>query len=42
LIGGYILYALDRLVFLVTKLGSPVVKNGSPGRWASAIFSPCR
>jgi hypothetical protein len=27
--------------FLVTKFGSPAVKNGSLGRQASAIFNPC-
>jgi len=27
--------------FLVTKLGSSAVKNGSPGLRASAIFNPC-
>ena len=40
LIGGYNLYALGHLAFLVTKLGSPAVKNGSPGLRASAIFNP--
>jgi hypothetical protein len=36
-----ILYALVCRAFLVTKLGSPAVKNGSPGSQASAIFNPC-
>jgi hypothetical protein len=28
-------------VFLVMKLGSPAVQNGSPRQRASAIFNPC-
>ena len=35
-----ILYALVCRDFLVTKLGSPAVKNGSPGRRTNAIFNP--
>ena len=31
LFGRQILYALVRLAFLVTKVDSPAVKNGSPG-----------
>ena len=31
---------LVRWAFLVTKFGSPAVKNGSPGRRTSAIFQP--
>jgi len=38
---GRFLYALARQAILVTKLGSPAVKNGSPGSQASAIFNPC-
>jgi hypothetical protein len=35
-----ILYALVCRAFLVTKLGSPPVKNGSPGRRPNVIFNP--
>ena len=35
-----ILYALVCRPFLVTKFGSPAVKNGSPGRRTNVIFNP--
>jgi hypothetical protein len=34
-----ILYALVCRTFLVTKLGNPAVKNGSPGRRTNVIFN---
>jgi hypothetical protein len=40
IIASLILYALVRLAFLVTKLGSPAVNNDSTGRRASPIFNP--